>query len=142
MLCPTPEEDDLNRRLVLAALAMLLTLTAVVRAQDAATGAVAGRVTDASGAAVAGVKVKATRTAPGAVRETTTDADGSHVLTSLVPGEYRIEFEVAGFNPRALDHALVQVGARLTVDAGLDVQGRAGNIEVSAPGGSVATGNG
>ena len=121
---------------------MLLTLTAVARAQDAATGAVAGRVTDASGAAVAGVKVKATRTATGAVRETTTDADGTHVLTSLVPGEYRIEFEAAGFNPRALDHGLVQVGARLTVDAVLDVQGRAETIEVSEPGVSVPTGNG
>ncbi len=132
----------MNRRLGLAALAMLLALTPAARAQDAATGAVAGRVTDASGAAVAGVKVKATRTATGAVRETTTDADGNHVLTSLVPGEYRIEFEAAGFNPRALDHALVQVGARLTVDAVLDVQGRAETIEVSEPGVSVPTGNG
>ena len=121
---------------------MLLTLTAVARAQDAATGAVAGRVSDASGAAVAGVKVKATRTATGAVRETTTDADGNHVLTSLVPGEYRIEFEAAGFNQRALDHTLVQVGARLAVDAVLDVQGRAETIEVSEPGVSVPTGNG
>ena len=141
MLCPTPEEDALNRRLGLAALATLLTLTAVARAQDAATGAVAGRVTDASGAAVAGVKVKATRTATGAVRETATDADGSHVLTSLVPGQYRVEFEAAGFGTKAVD-ALVQVGARVAVDAVLDVQGRAETIEVSEPGVSVPTGNG
>src|SRR6185436_16812816 len=141
MLCPTPEEDALNRRLGLAALVMLLTLTAVARAQDTATGAIAGRVTDASGAAVAGVKVKATRTATGAVREATTDADGNHVLTSLVPGQYRVEFEAAGFGAKAAE-ALVQVGARLTVDAVLDVQGRAETIEVSEPGVSVPTGNG
>ena len=120
---------------------MLLTLTAVARAQDTATGAIAGRVTDASGAAVAGVKVKATRTATGAVREATTDADGNHVLTSLVPGQYRVEFEAAGFGAKAAE-ALVQVGARLTVDAVLDVQGRAETIEVSEPGVSVPTGNG
>src|SRR4249919_3175394 len=130
MLCPPPGEDDLNRRLGLAALAMLLTLTAVVRAQDAATGAIAGRVTDASGAAVAGVKVKATRTATGSVRQATTDAGGNHVLTSLVPGQYRVEFEAAGFGTKAVD-ALVQVGARVAVDAVLDVQGRAETIEVS-----------
>jgi hypothetical protein len=131
----------LNRKPGWAALAMLLTLAAAARAQDNATGAIAGRVTDASGAVLSGVKVKATRTATGTVREATTDADGNHVMTNLAPGQYRVEFEAAGFGPKTAE-AVVQVGARLTVDAVLDVQGRAETIEVSEPGVSVPTGNG
>jgi hypothetical protein len=102
---------------------------------------VAGRVTDASGAPLAGVKVKATRTATGAVRETTTDGVGNHVLTSLVPGQYKVEFDGAGFTPKSVD-AVVQVGVRLGIDAVLDVQGRAETIEVREPGVEVPTGNG
>ena len=132
----------MNRTLRFITTALVFALPAALGAQDAATGVVAGRVTDASGAPLAGVHVAATRTATGAVRETTTDANGGHVITSLAPGEYRLVFEAAGFNSKTIDHVLVQVGRRLSVDAVLDVQGRAETIEVREPGVSVPTGNG
>jgi hypothetical protein len=113
-----------------------------LHAQDAATGVVAGRVTDASGAPLAGVDVSARRVATGAVRKTTTDANGELALTSLMPGEYRVVFEAAGFRARTLDHVVVQVGRRVSLDATLELQGRAETVEVSEPAVSVSTGNG
>jgi len=134
---------NFNRLLRLAAAtAGLLALSAGLRAQDAATGVVAGRVTDAAGSPLAGVKVHATRLATGVVRVATTDASGGHVLTNLAPGEYRVVFEAAGFSPRTVDHVVVQVGRRLAVDAVLDVQGRSETVEVREAGVSVPTGNG
>ena len=131
----------MNRTLRLVATALLLLLTVgQARAQDAATGVVTGRAVDATGAALAGVKVVATRTATAAVRETTTDATGTHVLTSLAPGEYRVVFEAAGFLPKTFDRVVVQVGRRVFVDAVLELQGRAEAVDVEETAVSVPTG--
>jgi hypothetical protein len=124
-----------------AALAVLLILPTAAPAQDAATGVVAGRVTDATGAYVTDVKVKATRTATGAVRETTTDAEGQYVLTSLAPGNYTVVFEASGFTAMTVG-AVVQVGMRLAIDPILELQGHAEFVEVREPGVTVPTGNG
>ena len=131
----------MNRTLRLVATALLLVSTATrARAQDAATGVVTGRVVDATGAALAGVRVVATRTATATVRETTTDSTGRHVLTSLAPGEYRVVFEAAGFAPKAFDRVVVNVGRRVFVDAVLEVQGRAEAVDVEEFAVSVPTG--
>ena len=131
----------MNRTLRLVATALLLVSTATrARAQDAATGVVTGRVIDATGAALAGVRVVATRTATATVRETTTDSTGAHVLTSLAPGEYRVVFEAAGFAPRTFERVVVQVGRRVFVDAVLEVQGRAEAVDVEEAAVSVPTG--
>ena len=131
----------MNRTLRFVAAALLLVLPGIhARAQDAATGVLSGRVIDVTGAALAGVRVAATRTATAAVRETTTDSTGAHALTSLAPGEYRIEFEAAGFAPKTFDRVVVQVGRRVFVDAVLDVQGRAEAIDVEQGAVSVPTG--
>jgi carboxypeptidase family protein/TonB-dependent receptor-like protein len=132
----------LKRTSHLATTLLLVVLAVGARAQDTATGIVAGRVTDASGKALAGARVAATRVATGALREATSDATGAYVLTNLAPGEYRVVIEAAGFSPRTADHALVQVGQRLALDATLDVQGRAETIEVQETGVAVPTGNG
>ena len=132
----------MNRPLRLVTTTLLLALSAasVARPQDAATGVVSGRVVDATGTALAGVRVVATRTATATVRETTTDASGTHVLTSLAPGEYRVVFEAAGFTSKTFDRVVVQVGRRVFVDAVLDLQGRAEAVDVVEEAVSVPTG--
>ena len=131
----------MNRTLRFVATTLLLALPGIhARAQDAATGVVTGRVVDATGAALAGVRVVATRTATATVRETTTDSTGTHALTSLAPGEYRFVFEAAGFTSRTVDRVVVQVGRRVFVDAVLDVQGRAEAVDVEEGAVSVPTG--
>jgi len=132
----------LNRTLRLVATALLLLVSvSTTRAQDAATGVLTGRVVDATGAALASVRVVATRTATATVRETTTDATGTHALTSLAPGEYRIDFTAAGFTSKTFDSVVVQVGRRVFVDAVLDVRGRAEAIDVDERAVSVRTGS-
>src|SRR5262249_12280436 len=121
---------------------LLVVLAAAAGAQDTATGIVAGRITDASGKALAGARVAATRVATGTAREATTDSNGAFVLTNLAPGEYRVAFEAEGFSPRTAAPALVQVGQGVALDAGLDIRGGAETVEVQEAGVAVPTGNG
>ncbi|MBZ5502086.1 MAG: carboxypeptidase-like regulatory domain-containing protein, partial [Acidobacteriia bacterium] len=80
------------------ACAMLVCLVALflgvspALAQSASTGALAGTVTDPSGAVLVGANVAATNTGTGAARSTTTDANGAYKFSLLPPGEYRVKF--------------------------------------------------
>ena len=129
--CPRHCHARLNpttRTLAAVVFSMLSLSTA--RAQDAATGVVTGSATDPTGAALAGARVVATRTATASVRETTTDSAGRYVLASLAPGEYRVSIEAPGFASKTLDRVVVEVGRRVPVDAVLDVGGRAEAVTV------------
>jgi hypothetical protein len=117
----------------------LLALAVASAAQDAATGVVAGRVTDSSGAGVKGARVVATHTGTGASRETTSDPTGAHVIASLAPGEYRLAFEAQGFAATTVEPVLVEVGRRVTVNAVLSLEGRAEALDVEAQAVSVAS---
>jgi len=68
-----------------------------VQAQTVSTGAIAGIVTDPSGAAIAGVAVDATEKATGSKRAAQTDASGSYRFSLLPLGAYQLHFSAAGF---------------------------------------------
>ncbi|MGH9481126.1 MAG: carboxypeptidase-like regulatory domain-containing protein, partial [Terriglobales bacterium] len=69
----------------LAALAGLLGCPLAL-AQSVSTAQIAGRVTDATGAAVPGAQLVATQTATTFTRVTTSGADGAYALTNLPVG--------------------------------------------------------
>jgi hypothetical protein len=87
------------RRFPAAALAVAcLILDAAVPgvAQDF-RGALAGAVTDSSGARVPGARVTAKSAASSVRREMLTDADGAFRFPSLTPGEYSVQVTAKGF---------------------------------------------
>src|SRR5277367_2753399 len=86
-------------RLLVGALLCLLLMTAVpfLMAQSAGTSALAGTVTDPSGAAIPGVTVTITNNGTGQSRTTTTGSDGSYRFNLLQPGTYKVSFASSGF---------------------------------------------
>ena len=78
-------------------LAALLAMSVMTWAQDT-RGTISGRVTDPSGAAVAGATVLVTNTAMGTKENLTTNAEGIYRATFLNPGMYQIEASASGFN--------------------------------------------
>ena len=78
---------------VLLPLAAAVAFTLPAHAQQ--TGDVSGSVTDASGAALAGVTVEATSNVLPQERSATTTVNGQYRLRRLPPGEYEIKFEFA-----------------------------------------------
>src|SRR5262249_44940942 len=84
------------RRLVhgIGVIFALLLLPAVARAQSA----IAGQVTDATGAVLPGVTVEAK--SPAIIEGTktaTTDGEGRYQIPELRPGVYTVTFNLAGF---------------------------------------------
>src|SRR5690349_15378676 len=74
--------------------AVALGAASVAYAQSANSGALTGRVTDASsGLAIAGVTVVAQ--GPQGEQAELTDAEGSYTITGLVPGQYVLRFYFA-----------------------------------------------
>jgi len=80
----------------LVVVGLLVTLAPSLMAQTAGAGALAGKVTDASGSVVANATVTATSVDTGQARTMTTGADGSYTFDLLPPGTYRVKFEAAG----------------------------------------------
>src|SRR5262245_33592226 len=78
-----------------------------------------GRVTDPTGAVMAGVTVTATSKATGFSRKVETDNQGNYVMPSLQPGLYEVSAELAGFKKAILDNIDMKVGRTARVDIGM-----------------------
>ena len=82
--------------LLLACLCVLLAFSAPARAQQT-TGTIAGRLTDAQGAAVPGVTVTGRNVSTGFLRTGVTDGEGVYRLSALPVGTYDVTAELQGF---------------------------------------------
>src|SRR3989442_15103735 len=93
--------------------------------QTAGTGAVAGTVTDQSGAGVPEAKIVVTNEATGETRTLTSQGSGSFMAPLLPPGAYRVEISKTGFK------VAVRAGLRITVTetARLDVSLEVGTLQ-------------
>ncbi|MGH7589466.1 MAG: TonB-dependent receptor domain-containing protein [Gemmatimonadota bacterium] len=110
-----------SRTAWLGAVFAILALAAPARGQEV-PGSLSGRVTEPSGAPVAGVTVHVVSTD----RVATTDETGRYELPSLPAGSYRVRFDRLGYEPES---ASVRVTAE---SAGLDMVMTARPIEVAA----------
>jgi hypothetical protein len=86
--------------------------------QTAVDGAIAGRVVDQRGDAVAGAKVVVRSAATGAVQATATSADGRFFVARAVPGTYRVTIAAAGLAVLT-ESVTVGLGSVATADAHL-----------------------
>jgi hypothetical protein len=83
----------------------------ILLAQDSAV--LSGSVEDPKGAPVPGVTIQIYEAQRNTTRTTTSDETGAYLFDALVPGEYRLVAEKAGFSKITLEHiALVARGRR------------------------------
>ncbi len=80
------------------------------------SGSIAGGITDATGAAIAGAKVTVTDAERGVSRSLVTDTAGQYTAPSLTPGQYVVRAELAGFRNAERNGILVGVGQAVRVD--------------------------
>lgn len=92
-----------------------------VSAQQATTAMLSGHVVDPARAVIAGAKVAATQKTTGAKREVVTTSEGLFTFPNLVPGEYQIAIEAAGFKKAIIDSFNLPVGQTVTWDIALEV---------------------
>ena len=100
---------------------VLLVLTVSANAQSGAGSGLSGRVTDISGAPMAGVTITVSRPDAGVERTATTSTAGDWEVRFLPTGSYRIAFEQTGFKTLRLEGLAVTTGQMATVPAVLEV---------------------
>jgi len=61
------------------------------------TGAITGKITDASAAVMPGVTVSITSPSMQGTRTDVTGTDGIYRFSAIPPGEYKVTYELAGF---------------------------------------------
>jgi carboxypeptidase family protein/TonB-dependent receptor-like protein len=138
-------EDALKRfnrgLLYLAVLAGLSGIGAAGAWAQNAAGRILGNVTDPSGAAIAGAKVRVTNLARQSSQETVTDNDGFYQVLGLPIGTYRVTVEKDGFHQQIFENQTVQINQSLRVDARLSIGQKSEVVEVREQTATVETVN-
>jgi hypothetical protein len=127
--------------LYLAVWASLNAISGVGAGAQNASGRILGNVTDPSGAAIVGAKVRVTNLARQSSQETLTDKDGFYQVLSLPIGSYRVTIEREGFQQQAFENQTVQINQSLRIDAKLTIGGRSEIVEVREQSANVETAN-
>jgi len=118
-------------RAVTRVLLVQLMLAGVVWAQtNRAT--ITGTVTDTSGAVVGGVDVTATNKADNVQTKTVSNDVGIYVLPDLPPGQYSVEFKMAGFETVFFPSVTLQSTQAARLDAALKVGAVSSSVTVTS----------
>jgi hypothetical protein len=112
---------DLKTRTLWCALTLVCVLVASGASAQDFRGAVAGRVTDQSGAVLPGVTVTVTNRNTNVTTDTVTNETGTYSLLYLQPGAYSVTAELQGFRKVTRDNVEVRLGDRLEIDFKLEV---------------------
>jgi hypothetical protein len=88
--------------------------------QSATSGALAGTVRDAAGAAVPNAEVTLNNPATNQSLDTTTGADGAYRFSMLPPGTYEVRFHSSGFKTARMSQVVVNISEVPALDASLE----------------------
>jgi hypothetical protein len=112
--------------------ALCLSLAAVTTyGQSPGTGAMAGSVTDESGAVVAKASVTVMNVDTQATRVLLTSSEGSFRLALLAPGMYTVSAEAPGFAPTHVNGVHIGASETASLNMTLAVSGNTETLEVS-----------
>ncbi len=109
----------------------LLFLSQVAYSQEV-TGGVVVAVTDSTGAAVGGAKLKLTQNATGKSIAGVTHADGNYNYDLLQPGDYTLAVDAAGFTSARITNINVNIGEHVGIPVHLQVGSVNQSVVVSA----------
>jgi|HubBroStandDraft_5_1064220.scaffolds.fasta_scaffold01313_5 hypothetical protein len=112
-------------------LSLCLICSTILAAQGTG-GRVLGRVTDPSGAALAGVKVTLTNPATNVTVETTSNGSGDYGFPQVAVGSYRVEFDLDGFKKNVQREVTVNLNQIVTLNSVLQVGGAKETVEVTS----------
>src|SRR6202162_5878129 len=123
----------ISRRLLplLLSLGVLLSTCMFVQGQST-YGSITGSVTDPSGAAIADARVTLTNLGTAEKRLQPTGSDGLYSFVNLIPGNYRIEVEKAGFKRITQEPVVVQVQQSSKIDVALPIGQATETVEVTS----------
>ncbi|MFN2453204.1 MAG: carboxypeptidase regulatory-like domain-containing protein [Pyrinomonadaceae bacterium] len=123
-------------RLSLAALLLLVCMSALAIAQTTINGAIGGVVKDPQGAIVPNATVTVRNVETNKEGTATSDDEGRFRVVQLDPGNYAVTINASGFGTFTQDQVVVEVGRVTTLDVPLqvgNVSGETVNVTSDAP---------
>jgi len=108
------------------------TLFAVQLPAQEARGTLLGRVSDPSGAVIAGAKVEAANADTGVRLSSVTNRTGDYIFPLLIPGSYSIGVESPGFKTYNRTSVIVRVNDQVTINVELEVGQASQTVQVNA----------
>ena len=123
---------------ILVGAVALAWLISIARAQ-VNTADLKGVITDPSGAAIAGAKVKVENIATGQVRETAVRETGDYIFLALPPGHYNITAEAANFRSAVAQDVELTIGQQAQLPFQLEISAVKEALIVSADAALVET---
>jgi hypothetical protein len=108
----------------------VLPFVALTLAAQTNSGTILGTVRDAQDAVVTTATVTVTNVATGVSKTTPTNQAGEYTAPYLIPGEYRITAEAAGFKRTTREGVTLRVSDQLMIDLRLDVGALAETVTV------------
>jgi hypothetical protein len=117
----------------------LVCAAAFIHSQNTTSCAIAGTVTDASGAVVPAVQVTVTNQATGVAKVVTTDNSGYFIADTLLPGDYSVSSRKSGFKTQLLKDIHLDPGQRRGENMKLEVGEVASTVTVEADAVAVQT---
>ncbi|MBI3210936.1 MAG: TonB-dependent receptor [Candidatus Solibacter usitatus] len=118
--------------LPLRAVAVLMLAAAAAMAQTGGGATLVGTVRDSTGSVVAGAKVTVVNTATSFLTETTTAMDGGYYVPYLIPGDYRVKVNAAGFKEFVREGLTLRSAEVPRVDIALELGAVTESVTVSA----------
>jgi carboxypeptidase family protein len=115
---------------------ILLAMSSVPAWAQAATGTIAGVVSDPSGAAVVNAEVRLTDPSTNSSLDTKTNEVGRYTFANVSPGTYDLTVTATGFTQSRLAAQKVDVGESLTLNVTLQVGATSTVVEVQAAAGA------
>lgn len=128
----------MSRALVIT---IALIATCFLAVGQTATGVLQGRVFDSTGAAVPEAKVSIQNEDTGTGSVLSTNSDGNFTQSFLLPGNYQVTVEKAGFQKYLTPHVRAGVEQKVGLDIALKVGDITTTVEVTATGTQLATGS-
>ena len=104
---------------------------ALAQAVGATTGAINGKVSDATGGVMPGVTVTISSPSMQGVRTAVTNEEGSYRFPAIPPGEYKMTYELEGFSTVVREGIRVGLGFTATVNTELKVASLTESVTVS-----------
>jgi carboxypeptidase family protein/TonB-dependent receptor-like protein len=115
----------------IARLALFVGLLPAAAGAQTGSSSISGIVRDATGGALPGASVKVINEETAVLLETVTNEEGAYRVVALLPGTYRVETSLYGFEPTVRRPIVLEVGQALAVDVVLALAGQSETITVS-----------
>src|SRR2546427_7996265 len=110
---------------------LFFTVAAAAQTTSSTTGAINGKVTDKTNAVLPGVTVSIASPSMMGTRNAVTAEDGMYRFAAVPPGEYRVTFELTGFQTLVRDGIRVTLGFTATVNGELGVASLSESVTVT-----------